>query len=234
MKTVAIIQARMDSSRLPNKAIKLIGQYPSIYHVGKRTQLAVPDTVFVTTARKSDDPIAAVCESYGFLCHRADRPVSDLLGRYYDVAKAHHADLIVRVSGDEIFIVPKFIRHMVTNWRVNRLGPYEEFHYPDTPYHGSEFQVFEMDLLEHAEQTVSAAYEREYFVLWMRRLYNMGPGTDKDEIARSKLRCVLDTPTDLEWFRKVAGVLDIEPPYPTVDQITEAIKNNTIPGNYND
>jgi spore coat polysaccharide biosynthesis protein SpsF len=227
MKTVAIIQARMDSTRLPNKAMKLIGRWPSLYHAARRAQFAVSDVIVATTIRPVDDVIAAMCDEHGFGCHRSQRLVDDVLGRYYDSATLCDAELIVRLTADCPFIDPHLIQMYVGQWQVNHYGPYEEYGGAEIAYHGLEFQIFDYSLLKSAHETAYKPHDREHVIPWMRQLYGF------DKIERAKLRCVLDTRTDLEWFRKVAGVLDIEPPHPTVDQILEAIKNNTIPGNYN-
>jgi len=87
LKTVAIIQARMSSSRLPGKVLRLVGSQPMLARVLARASRAnlVDEVLVATTNDPSDEPIADFCQSGGIPCFRGD--LYDVLDRYYQAAK---------------------------------------------------------------------------------------------------------------------------------------------------
>jgi spore coat polysaccharide biosynthesis protein SpsF (cytidylyltransferase family) len=126
MKTVAIIQGRMGSSRLPGKVLLEIAGKPMIQHVIERTQHArtLNAVTIATTTDPSDDPVAAFAVSIGIPHTRGS--LHDVLDRYYQAAKIHQADVIVRITADCPLIDPEVIDqtvNLVTNSAFSRLSP---------------------------------------------------------------------------------------------------------------
>ena len=72
LKTLAIIQARMNSSRLPGKVLLDIAGKPMLAHVVERTRLAksVDEVRVATTSDPSDDAVEAFCRAQGYACNR--------------------------------------------------------------------------------------------------------------------------------------------------------------------
>lgn len=97
---VAIIQARMASTRLPGKVLLDIAGEPMLARVVERTQRAqtVAEVVVATTSEASDDAILALCQARGVRCHRGSQ--HDVLDRYYQAARAAEAEIIVRITAD--------------------------------------------------------------------------------------------------------------------------------------
>src|SRR3974390_72035 len=100
MRTVAIIQARMGSSRLPGKVLADLAGRPAIAWVTRaaRAVLGIDDVWIATSTAATDDVIAAWCQANGVAVHRG--PENDVLGRYAGAAKASGADVVVRITGD--------------------------------------------------------------------------------------------------------------------------------------
>ncbi|GAB4525728.1 MAG: glycosyltransferase family protein [Anaerolineales bacterium] len=98
--TIAIIQARMSSSRLPGKVLQDLGGQPMLVRVVERTRRArsLRRVVVATTTDPSDDPVAALCAQHGYPCYRGS--LFDVLDRYYQAAKAHCAERVVRITAD--------------------------------------------------------------------------------------------------------------------------------------
>ncbi len=113
MKTVAIIQARMGSSRLPGKVLLDIAGKPMLQHVIERTQRArTLDAVTVAaSADPADDPVAAFAAAMGVPCTRG--ALHDVLDRYYQAAKTHQADVVVRITADCPVIEPELVDDVV-------------------------------------------------------------------------------------------------------------------------
>ena len=99
-RTVAIVQARMGSRRLPGKVLALLGGSPVIWHVITRAAQGrtVDQVVVATSDQPGDDQISGWCEAEGLRCVRG--PEADVLSRYALAAEASAADVVVRVTAD--------------------------------------------------------------------------------------------------------------------------------------
>src|SRR5882724_3364235 len=108
-RTVAIVQARMGSSRLPGKVLCDIHGEPMLYRVLSRVQRAVrvDDIVVATTSRTEDDCISKLASAWGFQSFRGSE--GDVLDRYYGAARLSGAEQIVRITADCPLIAPDLI-----------------------------------------------------------------------------------------------------------------------------
>jgi spore coat polysaccharide biosynthesis protein SpsF len=113
LRIVAIIQARMGSTRLPGKVLRPIAGQPLLWHIIhrlKRSQL-VEQIAIATSTHPGDDAIAAFGREHGVAVIRG--PEDDVLARFARAAELLDADVIVRVSADAPFIDPGFIDHLI-------------------------------------------------------------------------------------------------------------------------
>jgi spore coat polysaccharide biosynthesis protein SpsF len=108
-RVVAIIQARMGSSRLPGKVLLDLAGQPMLARVVERTRLAktIDQVVVATTSESSDEPVAELCEARGYACYRGS--LYDVLDRYYQAARQFGAEAIVRITADCPLIDPEVI-----------------------------------------------------------------------------------------------------------------------------
>src|SRR5438309_5126859 len=107
---VAIVQARLGSTRFPGKALEEIVGRPMLAHVLARTA-AVPGidrVVLATTVQPEDDALADLARSVGIACVRGS--VEDVLDRFHSTLLAHPADAILRVTGDCPLLDPLAVR----------------------------------------------------------------------------------------------------------------------------
>ena len=116
-RTVAIIQARMSSSRLPGKVLQEIAGKPMLAWVAERAARAkgIDQVVVATTDDASDDLLELICAKLGLACHRGS--LYDVLDRYYTAARAFQADVIVRLTGDCPLIDPGVIERTLEVFR---------------------------------------------------------------------------------------------------------------------
>ena len=113
MKVVGMIPVRMESSRLPNKAIKDICGLPMIIHTLKRTQMAKNlDEVYVATDNKE---IKSLVENYGGKVIMTSNEHETGSDRLAEAATKVEADIIVNVQGDEALVDPKHIEKGVNS-----------------------------------------------------------------------------------------------------------------------
>lgn len=114
MKTGAVIQCRMRSSRLPGKMLtEVMPDYSLLDCVVERARAArsLEAVVVATSTEPADDVIAAHCAARGYPVFRGSE--ADVLGRMLGAAEAHGLDLLVRLTGDNPFIDPKLIDDLV-------------------------------------------------------------------------------------------------------------------------
>jgi spore coat polysaccharide biosynthesis protein SpsF len=110
---VAIIQARMGSTRLPGKVLRPIAGQPLLWHIIHRLRKSrlIEDVAVATTTDPQDDAIVEFGQKYGVAVVRG--PEDDVLARFALAAEATDADVIVRVSSDAPFIDAGFIDHLL-------------------------------------------------------------------------------------------------------------------------
>jgi len=111
---VAVIQARMGSSRLPGKVLMPIAGKPLLWHILHRLrQCLTVDSVAVATSLESgDDAIQQFCAEQGITCVRG--PLQNVLERYRLAALATGAKTLLRVTGDSPLIDPGLIDYLVS------------------------------------------------------------------------------------------------------------------------
>ena len=149
MKIVAIVQARLGSTRLPGKALKDIHGRTMLARVVRRAlrSALIDKLVVATTEKKADDAIVSECDSLGISCFRGSE--DDVLDRYYQAARAFSADCIVRITSDCPLIDAEIIDRVVQAFSDN--GPdYASNTIESTYPRGLDVEVFTFDALERA------------------------------------------------------------------------------------
>lgn len=107
MRIAAVVFARMDSRRLPGKALLPLAGRPLLARVLDRVRRARFPVIVATSDRTLDDPIAALAAEEGVACFRGD--AEDVAGRALACTDAHGLDALIRISGDSPFIDPTLI-----------------------------------------------------------------------------------------------------------------------------
>ena len=110
---VAIIQARMGSTRLPGKVLKEVtGKQLLMYQIERvKTSKLLDKIIVATSALPKDDVIADFCERNNIACFRGSE--NDVLSRYYECAKEFQADIIVRLTADCPLSDPKVVDNSI-------------------------------------------------------------------------------------------------------------------------
>ena len=128
MKKLAIIQARMSSSRLPGKVMLDISGRPLLQHMLARVQKsrAIDDVVLATTTDPADDILEQFCQSQNLPCYRGN--LHDVLDRYYHAVTQFHADVIIRLTADCPLIDPDLIDLTVMTFLGKRPFPNQPYY----------------------------------------------------------------------------------------------------------
>lgn len=204
MKVVAIIQARMGSTRLPGKVLLDLAGEPMLGRVVQRTRRArtLDEVVVATTGYPADDAIARLCVERGWPCFRGSE--ADVLDRYYQAAIAHRADVVVRITADCPLIEPEIVDRVVREFLD--LQPEVEYGCNILPRRtfprGLDTEVVRLDVLERVWRADFDPAWREHVTLYIRRNPDMfrihGIVNDADY---SHMRWTADTPEDLAFVR---------------------------------
>lgn len=207
MRKVAIIQARLTSTRLPAKVLADIVGKPMLHHVVTRVQ-AVPalDLVVVATSDEpADDPIADFCAEGGIACFRGSK--DDVLDRYYQAAQQYRADVVLRVTADCPLIDPAVIAEVLDAYQQGGYD-YVTNTMPGTYPDGLDVEVFSLAALEQAWREARWQSDREHVTPYIRNhpeLFRLGNVAYTDDL--SGLRWTVDQAQDLEFVRAVYGCL---------------------------
>src|SRR5579871_1881320 len=194
--TVAIIQARMASTRLPGKVLADIGGRPMLARVIDRVRAAstIDDVLVATSTSRADDAIEVLCREHRIAVFRGDE--NDVLDRYYRAAQATRADVVVRITADCPLHDPQVIDTVVSRFDPSRFDYASnavDRTYPD----GLDVEVFSFQALERAWREAQWASEREHVTafIWKHpdrfRLHHVCQATDL-----SAARWTVDEPSD--------------------------------------
>lgn len=110
---VALIPARMESSRLPGKPLKKISGIPMIVHVAKRSMLA--DSVDKVVVCTDSVDILFACEAYGIevcMTKSSHQNGTERIAEAAEVMGLTDDDIIIDVQGDEPFVKPEYIQQV--------------------------------------------------------------------------------------------------------------------------
>jgi spore coat polysaccharide biosynthesis protein SpsF len=241
---VAIIQARMGSSRLPGKVLKPLGERPMLGQVVHRLRPSnlVNRIVVATTIDPSDDEIAQFCSSEGIDCFRGD--VFDVLDRYYQAARYYRADVVVRITADCPLMDASLVDEIVAaffdlkvDFAANRLPPPWKRSYPI----GLDIEVVSFSALKRTWQEAQQPFEREHVMPY---LYDQS-GRFKTLLLHhepdyGEKRWTVDTPQDLDllqaifnYFREVPNftwedVLSWVAEHPDIEQMNAGVIHKKV------
>jgi spore coat polysaccharide biosynthesis protein SpsF len=205
VRAVAIIQARMGSTRLPGKVLKDLAGETVLARVVNRTGRAtlLDEVVVATSVLPADDPIVKECDRLGVTWFRGDE--ADVLDRYHRAAVKHNADLIVRVTSDCPLIDPNLIDEHVSRLRsrwaeVDLVTNMVKQTYPL----GLAVEAMPADVLARMKRISQSDTLKEHVTT----LAYVEPGWFQvDHILHavnlSHLRWTVDTPEDLELVRLI-------------------------------
>jgi spore coat polysaccharide biosynthesis protein SpsF (cytidylyltransferase family) len=201
MSIVAVIAARMGSSRLPGKALRLLAGKPLLGHLLDRVMLArrLDGIVVATSTRPENDAIAAYCASRAVACFRGDE--DDVLGRMLQALRAQAATVGVQVFGDGPLIDPAIIDQVVCVYQeadgaIDFVGNDLATTWPP----GMEAEAFSVAALVDSDRRCSDAALRAHGTLFLRRnpaLYRLRNVEAPPELRRPELELEVDTAEDL-------------------------------------
>lgn len=199
MQTLAILQARTSSSRLPGKVLMPIVGQPMILHQLERVSrsLSLQQVVLATSSDSSDDALAETVSGAGFQVFRGD--LHDVLARFQACATAQSCSTVVRLTGDCPLSDPGVIDEVVEAFHaqgwdyLSNSADAEALTVPD----GCDVEVFSKGLLDEAAASATLPSEREHVTPWMRRPeLPIRAGHYRHRQPRPFFRLTVDDPQD--------------------------------------
>ena len=226
---VAIIQARMGSTRLPGKVLMKVSNTPLLKIMLPRVEKSnrLNKIVIATSTHAQDNPIEDFCNNNNVPCFRGSE--SDVLSRYYESAKQFDADVIVRLTADCPLIDSKIIDKVIDLYFTEKVDyssntvPPDKSKFPD----GSDVEVFSYNALERAFSEAKKDSEREHVTHYFWR-NNNGFRTAQlsQEDNWSKYRFTVDYPEDFEVVEFVIQELERRKSSGSLKEIIEIIESN--------
>lgn len=208
MRNVAIVQARMGSTRLPGKILMPATGKPLLVHMIDRVnQCKMVDEIVVATPGQPDDIAiyhalrAAGHHNYFAWAGGED----DVLSRVLVAARAYQADTIIELTADCPLIDPEIIDETASLFAVGDFAFCSNAtvrSYPD----GMDVSVFSLDTLEQVSLETTDPYDREHVSTHIRRNRDRFPAFDliaPPDLAWPELGLTLDEPADYELIRRI-------------------------------
>jgi len=209
VKIVAIIQARMGSTRLPGKILKTVVNKTLLEYQLERVQQSklVDEIVVATTEKEQDNAIVKLCNQLGVKVYRGSE--NDVLSRYYEAAVHFKADVVVRLTSDCPLIDPEVIDEVIQLY----LKRSEEIDYASNTLErtfprGMDTEVFSFGALQRANEQASLDKDREHVTAYMYtnstdfQVLNLKCGKNYGEH-----RWTVDTEEDFELIKRILKLL---------------------------
>ncbi|HUU24575.1 MAG TPA: GNAT family N-acetyltransferase [Methyloceanibacter sp.] len=210
---VAIIQARMTSTRLPGKVLAELAGQPMLTHMISRVRRANRlDALWVaTTVNATDDPVADLCKALDVPVFRGDE--HDVLGRHVGAAQAAGATSVMRLTADCPMVDPELLDQAAETFLEGHYDYYSNAlvrTYPD----GLDLEIFTNAALMQADREADTVFHREHVTPYLRTGSYDDVATGKFRVGKmigpadfGHLRWTVDTHEDLARVRRLVAEL---------------------------
>lgn len=214
MKVVAVVQARMGSSRLPGKVLLSVQGKPLLEHLLARLQRCrrLSEVVVATTRERADEPIEQLCRQLGEACYRGSE--LDVLSRFQEAARWRAAEAVVRITADCPLLDPEVVDRVVEFFQQGRFDYVSNCLTRSYP-RGLDTEVFSAGALEVAWREAGLDFEREHVTpFFYRHPERFALGQVASAVDLSHHRWTVDTPVDLELIRRIyASLYPVQPDF---------------------
>ena len=205
MKTIAIIQARMGSERLPGKVLmNIAGRSMLDCVVSRIRKCQLVDQVVVATSDAScDNQLELFCNHNGIDVVRGSE--HDVLSRYVKAATAYSADTVVRITADCPLIDPIVVDKVISELHKSDNAQYSSNFYPQRLFpRGLDAEALTMPTLMQVGVTATDSRHREHVTLMIyENVSKFKTVSVSNRLDHSHLRWTVDTDADLKLVRTI-------------------------------
>jgi spore coat polysaccharide biosynthesis protein SpsF len=238
MATIAIIQARMGSTRFPGKIMKELNGKPILQHIVDFLKYSkmIDKVVIATTNLEEDNIVNSFAKKLEIDCFRGSS--ENVLERFYKCAKKFNANLILRLTADNPLINPKIIDDLINLCKHYNCDYVSNCLHPTYPYGYSTCEVFTFSTLTKLYETQKDPKSLEhvtYFITKNPNLFNIREISAPQNLSRPSWKLSVDTLNDYFKIQKIFSSLYHENSfidYPTLvefldknKQIVESVQN---------
>ncbi len=226
-KIVCIVQARMSSSRLPEKMMKPLAGKPNLEQVFRQLSFSkkINEYILATSVDLTDDILFQWAKGFNIKCFRGS--LDDVLDRFYQAAKNSKADILIRVTGDCPLIDPKIIDNVIDLHLINKFDYTSNVDPPTFP-DGYDVEVFNFESLEKAWKNANLNSEREHVTPYIRNhkeIFNIGNYESDKNLEH--IRLTLDNEEDYELISLIYEKLYDEKSYISLDKLLNFLSENS-------
>jgi len=202
METIALVQARMGSSRLPNKVMAKLGDRTLIEILLNRLQQAkgIDKIILATSTEPENEVLCDHVKDIGFDVFKGSE--TNVLDRFYNSCKDHRPKTLLRITGDCPLIDPSIIDEMLEIFKKSDLDYLSNCFPPSFP-DGLDVEIFTFEALEKTFNEASSAHELEHATPYMYESSNFRIDTYKSEKDYSTFRWTVDEPEDLKLVKTI-------------------------------
>jgi spore coat polysaccharide biosynthesis protein SpsF len=227
MRRIAIIQARMTSTRLPGKVLMDLCGAPMLAQQLRRVRRCakLDGVAIATTINLTDDPVVRLAAQEKVGCFRGSE--ADVLSRFLGAAHQERADIVVRLTADcpliDAEVIDQVVGALEDNPGVDYCSNVLERSYP----RGLDAEAFLMSALERCDElgTTPGAREHVTTVIRLERPELFHTMSVRDTADNSDLRWTVDTPADLELIRHIYKGLNLAVQYRGYREVIARIRN---------
>ena len=203
MKIIAIVQARLGSTRLPNKVMKPVGaDMPMIKLLLSRLikSKEIDQVILATSDESTNQPLVDYVRKLGYIVYQGSE--NDVLDRYYKASLEYNPDVIVRITGDCPLVDPEVVDSVIEVYRsmdVDYVSNTNPPTYPD----GLDVEVFSTSSLKIAWKEAKLRSEREHVTLYIRESGKFKISNVVNNKNYSDERWTVDEPEDYELIQSI-------------------------------
>ncbi len=196
MKTLAIVQARMGSTRFPNKVMLPINGVPLIELLLHRLSLAklIDHIIVATSTATGDKQLAAHVRSLGYEVFEGSE--SNVLDRFYKAAQPHKPNTVVRITGDCPLVDPELVDAIIASFAARNVDYLCNVNPPTFP-DGLDTEVLTYSALEQAARDAKTSDELEHVTPYIRESGRFTAENFFNDNDHSRERWTVDEPADL-------------------------------------
>jgi glutamate-1-semialdehyde 2,1-aminomutase len=200
MKTIAIVQARMGSTRFPNKVMQPILGVPLIELLLNRLSKAkrIDRIILATSDDPCNQPLVDYVRKLGYEVFQGSE--NDVLDRYYQAAKPHNPDTVVRITGDCPLIDPEVVDTVVEAFVREKV---DMMSLPPTYPDGLDTAVFSFHALEVAQHDATRSFDREHVTSFIKNSGHFKAAYLSHQEDYSAERWTVDEAADFEVITNV-------------------------------
>ena len=204
-KIIAIVQARLTSSRFPNKIIEKIDNKTLINILIDRLKKSsfIGNIVLAIPKNKKNEILNKVLKKDIKIFKGKE---NDVLDRYYKAAKKYKADIIIRICGDCPLIDPKVIDKIIKYYLNNNFDYVSNTIKPTYP-DGLDVEVFNFETLKKTWKEAKSKQDREHVTKFMLKKSKFTKKNISYNNDLSNLRLTIDEKIDLVQIKKIYNKL---------------------------